>query len=242
MEKSPKTNKPIEQKSEADPKKINAAKAAFKWLKDNWKKSTILGVGAMMAAPSIAQNEADVNKQVGEEIASSEKNKNSYTIAGGHVLEKKQKKGEIKEDYQATVEDFIEKEKVEEKKNNPLPGILIEGSGESFRVEIPTKEGNRLFAGIKGEKEYKEWLSNFEKSGGKINTEKNKEENIQEKVEVVEQVKNNKEQAVVKNSEKDKDFYAEIPTSQGIRTFKGAKGKKDFEAFNARRNNNMRMK
>ena len=69
MEKSPKTNKPIEQKSEADPKKINAAKAAFKWLKDNWKKSTILGVGAMMAAPSIAQNEADVNKQVGEEIA-----------------------------------------------------------------------------------------------------------------------------------------------------------------------------
>lgn len=65
MEKSPKTNKPIEQKSEADPKKINAAKAAFKWLKDNWKKSTILGVGAMMAAPGIAQN----NKQVGEEIA-----------------------------------------------------------------------------------------------------------------------------------------------------------------------------
>ena len=98
MEKYPKTNKPIEQKEEADPKKINAAKAAFKWLKDNWKKSTILGVGAMMAAPSIAQNEADVNKQVGEEIANSEKNKNSYTIAGGHVLEKKQKKGEIKED------------------------------------------------------------------------------------------------------------------------------------------------
>ncbi|MDD3940281.1 MAG: hypothetical protein PHQ01_01745 [Candidatus Pacebacteria bacterium] len=68
MEKSPKTNKPIEQKSGADPKKINATKAVFEWLKDNWKKSTILGVGAMMAAPGIAQNEADLNKQALEEI------------------------------------------------------------------------------------------------------------------------------------------------------------------------------
>ncbi len=139
MEKYPKTNKPIEQKSEADPKKINAAKAAFKWLKDNWKKSTILGVGAMMAAPSIAQNEADVNKQVGEEIASSEKNKNSYTIAGGHVLEKKQKKGEIKEDYQATVEDF--KKTKETKKERVKPQEEIDLIWPSLDPELVEEYG-----------------------------------------------------------------------------------------------------
>lgn len=93
MEKSPKKKSKESGKEEVDINKQNAAQTAMEWLKNNWKKSAILGVGAIMATPGMAQkNSGDQDR-----IVSSHRIENAV----------KQKKGEVREStYDATNYDY----------------------------------------------------------------------------------------------------------------------------------------
>ena len=86
----------------------------------------------------------------------------------------------------------------------------INQKAEDFYMEIKTSEGIRQFKGAAGKKEYEEFMNRVKKQTA------NQPENL------------NKEN---KKGVKDKDFYMEIRTSQGLRIFKGAAGKKAYEAF-----------
>lgn len=84
----------------------------------------------------------------------------------------------------------------------------VSSSSSSFRKEIQTSEGMRLFEGEKGRMEYEEWLNTFEKSGG--NTEDCEEAQISHKV---------------------GDFYKEAPYKGGIRVFRGEEGRIEYEEY-----------
>ncbi|MEA4910864.1 hypothetical protein SDC9_21699 [bioreactor metagenome] len=136
MEKSPNSKKSPEKKSgEVDQKKLSATQSAMKWLKDNWRKSTILGVGAIMAAPGVAQ---DANKQATREFTDSKGNTVEIAI--------KNKKGETKkQDYQATAEDFENAAKdsktKESKKERVKPQQEIDLTWPSLDPELVEKYG-----------------------------------------------------------------------------------------------------
>ncbi len=105
------------------------------------------------------------------------------------------------------------------------------GSGETFRAEIPYKDGIRLFKGVEGEQQYKEWLSKFEKSGGKVgkldlNNSESKNSSNQEEI------------AEKKSS--DSSFYQEVKTREGTRVFRGEDGKREYQKWQQKLNNSRR--
>ncbi|MDD3940049.1 MAG: hypothetical protein PHQ01_00510 [Candidatus Pacebacteria bacterium] len=84
----------------------------------------------------------------------------------------------------------------------------VSSSTSSFRKEIQTSEGMRLFEGEEGRIEYEGWLNNFSKSGG--NAEDCEEVQISHKV---------------------GDFYKEAPYKGGIRVFRGEEGRIEYEEY-----------
>ena len=219
------------EKKKVDEKKKAAAKGVMSWLKDNWKKSSILlGAGAISTA-SMGQT-----KSAEKVLVDPQHPDKVYVLDNGKVWEKKIKKGGKleKKIYKGEAVDYgVSEEEVKDNTANyedgfktqmpydsnfhkPAPSHLgdVSGSGESFRAEIPYKDGIRLFKGVEGERDYNQFISNFKKSGGVIKSEK-KEINYQEN----------------DNQPKDGSFYKEIKTREGTRVFKGEEGRKEFQKW-----------
>lgn len=244
-EKRVKTPESVDEK-----KKVNT-KNWWDSIKKNIKTSAILGLGGAMSLNANSQN---INQKADQIFVDAKNPKKEYVIEDGHVFQVKNKrngskvmkyKGEAQgiakqEDADEKAKDnhtadYVSYNKTENKAYSKRPegheGHIgeVSGSGESFRAEVPYsqdgKPGIRLFKGVEGEKEFREWEANFSKSGGIKNGGK----------------PGKGEETRVENknisSKDDESFYQEIKTSSGVRKFEGAKGKKEFEEFTNRMKN-----
>lgn len=146
MEKSPKTNKSPEKKSEVNPDKLNAAQTAMKWLKENWRKSTILGVGAMMAAPGMAKSEANINAQADQQFFNDGKNKKEIQdLRNREPGSLNKNKNRTTTTYKAEAKDFkkvVEEQNEEEiQEESDLEQIEVDPSWPSLDPDLVEEYG-----------------------------------------------------------------------------------------------------
>ncbi len=238
-----------EKKKKTNENKRGFVKRAFDSAVKNVRNSKILGVAVGVTALT-AGLPKNTFAQPEQELINPKNSNKTYVLQGTKVFEKKVTRGgkrEVKV-YKGEAKNFgIKEEKFEdEKQNTQIPYDVnfhnkipkdpkhtgsTTGSGETFRAEIPYKDGIRLFKGVEGEQQYKEWLSKFEKSGGKVgkldlNNSESKNSSNQEEI------------AEKKSS--DSSFYQEVKTREGTRVFRGEDGKREYQKWQQKLNNSRR--